>query len=216
MTQPVYHVSLDNWNTLAIPNPKFAQARMEFLSEKTNYDIVEVTKQYRSVKKEMDDKAEKEGLGFATETVIGKLLKRFDIHPNRYKVDYVSKGFIKLFRKYPPIILDEIKDALKLLDAKGITYNVTSNTNFISGYTIKKTILHDINFAFTLFSDEELFSKPHQAMFDKIVEKSGVKRENILHIGDNKICDGLGAEKAGMQYIVIDNPNELAKVLKSI
>ena len=64
------------------------------------------------------------------------------------------------------------------------------------------------------FSDLMQTAKPSGQFFYSVIQtaqnrNSQVKAENILHVGDNPICDGVGPAKIGIQYAIIDGPANL-------
>lgn len=46
--------------------------------------------------------------------------------------------------------------------------------------------------------------KPHREMFEKALEMSGCKPEEVVHIGDSLISDVKGAKEAGIRPILLD------------
>jgi len=54
-------------------------------------------------------------------------------------------------------------------------------------------------FDFAVPAAEAGVAKPHPAIFHTAAERANVPVDSILHIGDDPVCDVLGARKAGMQ-----------------
>jgi FMN phosphatase YigB (HAD superfamily) len=111
-----------------------------------------------------------------------------------------------LFLAYPPFIEPSFYEIIDLINKKGKTCSITSNTAFISGSVIIE-YLENFNllhyFSFTIFSDEFGFGKPSSKIFDyltfKAIEcKSLIDRTNILHIGDNLESDYKGAIQSSL------------------
>jgi putative hydrolase of the HAD superfamily len=55
-----------------------------------------------------------------------------------------------------------------------------------------------------LASLEEGVEKPHPGLFKIALERTGVRAEDTLHVGDNPLDDWQGARNAGMRALVID------------
>ena len=60
-----------------------------------------------------------------------------------------------------------------------------------------------------VYSDLIAASKPSPAFFAEVVGQSEYNRLEILHVGDNHICDLEGAGKYGLRSLLIDNPNTI-------
>lgn len=62
-------------------------------------------------------------------------------------------------------------------------------------------------FMFQLYSDEIGISKPNHSVFDLVFHKVNdhcrVTKSEVVHIGDNKFADYLGAKNYGFQAILI-------------
>ena len=96
--------------------------------------------------------------------------------------------------------------------------NILSNTAFIKGETLRK-ILNEITlseyFDFLIFSDEVGYSKPNieifKMMWDEILkirkDSSILKKEEVIHVGDNLSADIEGAKKFGFDSLQ-NNSNE--------
>ena len=83
-----------------------------------------------------------------------------------------------------------------------------------------RELLLDHFFCFQLYSDELRLSKPAAAFFDKVAEgaekhrKESLRRQQILHIGDNPFTDLAGAQKSRLSGLLIhSNSVPLAAVL---
>lgn len=62
-------------------------------------------------------------------------------------------------------------------------------------------------FKFFIFSDEIEISKPSSYFFQKVYDKVGGHKKNILHIGDNPKTDYQGAKNFGFEALLITNSN---------
>lgn len=229
----IKHVSLDAWNTILIPNTQYAIRRSNILAEAFSCSPEFAAKAYTSVKRRLDKHAEETGEGYATEYVYNELLAAFPRHLNvdieELRVLHIESEFLNS----PPSILEETKKAIRSLKDRGITVSISSNTNFISGRILGRFIQEQVgNFDFMLFSDTMQLShsaksgwfipaKPSHAFFSQVVKYCSVlhpeiSAENILHIGDNEICDYNGAKNFGFQAKLLPSVNDLPEMLMGI
>ena len=133
-----------------------------------------------------------------------------------------------LFLRFPPHIPENTIKGIKLLKSRGITVSISSNTNFISGQTINEVFEKaGLDFDFLLFSDLQASrnfntSKPHPLFFSEVFENANImhnntlNRENVLHIGDDSICDFEGAKKFGFQAFQVESAIHLAEVIDKL
>jgi putative hydrolase of the HAD superfamily len=216
------HLSFDLWNTLISPNPAYTEARTKYLGDiSRNDDLGMVAKDYTSLKRRLDRRAEMQGEAVSTPDVF-KLLA-CQIFPTESDLvrasapKIIMEAFKAMFRAHPPIVLPETISMLKNLSAQGYTLSIGSNTNFISGETLMDDLISKwgIDWKYTLFSDQELASKPSKDFFDEVLIQSGVPAVHVTHIGDNVICDG-GANKFGMNSFLIMDPKQLVTHIESL
>lgn len=213
-------VSFDFWNTFAIPNPKYAEARTEFLNDHFGLSKADYTK----VKKHLDHYAEVSGISVIPMIALSMLFPypQFEyVH-----LDSVYAHFIEMFNEHPPILSDEIKESVDILHKKDIPWGITSNTNFISGTAIDQFLWNNVsdinllNYDSPVFSDIVGFSKPSEEIFGKTLgnfyERDNKIRsyKDIMHIGDHPICDLGGANRAGMIGKLIKTPSDILKIMK--
>lgn len=229
----IKHVSLDAWNTILIPNTQYAIRRSNILAEAFSCSPEFAAKVYTSVKRRLDKHAEEAGEGYATEYVYNELLAAFPRHLNvdieELRVLHIENEFFNS----PPSILEETKKAIRLLKDRGITVSISSNTNFISGRILGRFIQEQVgNFDFMLFSDTMQMShsakngwfipaKPSHSFFSQVMKycsalRPEIKAEEILHIGDNEICDYNGAKNFGFQAKLLPSVNDLPEMLIGI
>lgn len=128
-----------------------------------------------------------------------------------------------LFFRYAPLPLyTDTTSLFTMMQARGLTANLLSNTGFIQGRTLRKLMTEwgwDTHFSFQLYSDETGYSKPDEQMFKRVMDHAsllypGLKPSQVWHLGDNGIADVQGALKAGFQATLTDvNNNPLNKLL---
>jgi putative hydrolase of the HAD superfamily len=227
----IKHVSLDAWNTILIPNTQYARRRSYILAEAFSCSPEFAAKAYTAVKRRLDKHAEETGEGYATEYVYNELLAAFPRHLNveELRVLRIEDEFLNT----PPSVLEETKKAIQSLKDRGITVSISSNTNFISGRILGRFLQEQVgNFDFMLFSDTMQMShsvksgwfipaKPSPAFFSAVAKYCSVlhpeiSAENILHIGDNEICDYNGAKSYGFQAKLLPSVNDLPEMLMGI
>jgi len=205
------HLSLDFWGTIATANPLFTQKRNEYLANELNISVDIIREEYTKLKKFLDNGAAEYGIAFNS-WQCWKLF--FDkLGPNIwYHGDKITTDIYQLFYQYPPIISNDIIDELDRLQRKGITYNISTNLNFIRGGCIWH-VAKDAGLScdFIVASDDVGYSKPSINFFDKIYGYL-LPKTRVVHIGNDQLTDG-GATKAGMEFILVENPLQLPEIL---
>ena len=209
----VKHISLDFWNTIAKPNPAYADARYEYLCKLTGLDDEEVRRIYKQIK----DVTEASVMAPTVDAVHKYMRAQFGIDQS---IDTRSV-FDSLFMQLPPFIDGCLAGQLMRLQ-ETITWSVTSNTNFTSG-TLLRGILtrHKLKPDFCIWSDIFGIAKPDAGIFNAVhivlnhTLKADVKSHEILHIGDHEYCDA-GAEAVGFRFKLISGPHELPSLLDRI
>ena len=216
----IKHISFDAWNTLLIPNKKYAQLRAELLSDTFHVHVDRANAVYKDTKHLLDHLAEAHGLGSNVHHAFNVLATKFGaedhkiIHP---LMDQVSE----LFLAHPPTILEDSVKAIEEEKAQGVTIGITSNTNFISGYDLAEVFENHFNFEVGVFSDLVGSSKPSKLIFDVHLKElakhhDDIDRSEVLHIGDNHICDFIGAKNFGFQAEFITNVDQVPQILRNI
>lgn len=223
LADAITHVSFDMWNTLITPNKNFAEARNAYLAAFYGVPYEKAKAAYTHAKKTLDGMAEENGHGCKIEgayTILHHQMRDQGlISPDNYQLPDIYH-VQKLFVEHPPEIPERLIFAIKknLIDQQ-VTINISSNTNFIAGTTLRlviEPIFADagVSFLFQLYSDELKLSKPHPNFFKEVVKQAPVNSTSrILHIGDNKITDMYGAGAAGMRNILVKDPDHTADVL---
>lgn len=228
----IKHVSFDMWGTLIDPNPEYGEERARLLVEISSLPKKTIAALYTAVKS---------GIDAATETSYGHvsacpfaLLSQLIVRMHdslgtmrhlkkSYITDDLEEAFSAAALKYPPIVRPSVIPLLKRLREKGITVSITSNTNFVVGAVLQTLVDEwDSTVAFSLYSDEVKFSKPDRAIFNLLyrdaskLHDGGLAPDEILHVGDNTICDIEGAQNCGMQTRLVRNELELWEFFASL
>lgn len=213
MTQ-IKHISFDVWNTLLFPNKDFAFYRTNYIRNvllNASVPFNDIKQIYTKTKNALDQEAEQ---CLPAPTTLENWVRFCDSLPNsKYTTaedvqTHVVTVIEELVRLHPPSIPSQTVIILKQLKEAGYTLSITSNTNFISGRVLFDIIRQEVGpgiFSFALFSDETGWSKPSTEMFDDVFNRTSelylphiTFRDEILHVGDNYICDVQGAFNANM------------------
>ena len=214
----IRHLSFDFWNTLVSPNPKFSEARTAFLSALTGLSPEDTKAAYLRVKRNVDMLAEVTGTAFSSYNIFRMFLRECNLPLDTDKVWTLYEGLQKLALEYPPMPAPCIVEALKRVQIEGYTIGIVSNTNFISGATLRLVIAEwGITFDSMVFSDEHPWAKPNPNLFSQINfdRRESVHKYEIMHIGDHPICDYDGAVRHGFKAYHVEDLTKLPAHLHS-
>jgi putative hydrolase of the HAD superfamily len=211
----IKHISFDLWLTLIKSHPEFKERRAKFLRKEFNpfgYSAKKIMEIVQTVDKVSDRLNEINGLKVPTEWMYRRILQKLGYDLNCLTEDVYTEIKLKvneLFMNYPPDFLNaSIQPMLHSLKKEGYTLNISSNTGFIEGTTISATLKYlnvSEHFDFCIFSDEIGLSKPSHEFFEKVFERTGFKKLEVLHVGDNFKADYEGALKYGFKALHINN-----------
>lgn len=123
-------------------------------------------------------------------------------------IDELQKEFSDLSLRMAPLtILDD--EAIPLLEylKKETNYKLAILTN---GYYESQKLKIDSTgiakyFDYIIMSAQTGYQKPDKRAFDYVVDKLKLKPEECLYIGDVFFNDILGAYRAGMKYVLVNN-----------
>jgi len=102
-------------------------------------------------------------------------------------------------KPYPDTI-----DFLKEMKEKGMKLILVSNTdNFSVDFVLDKFELKQY-FDVIALSCDVGYLKTDPEMFDKVLKEAGLKKEEVIMVGDSFETDIKGAEKAGIKPVLID------------
>jgi putative hydrolase of the HAD superfamily len=93
-----------------------------------------------------------------------------------------------------------MEDFLTFLKEQNIRTGVISNITYC-GEVVEERInnlLPEHNFEFIIATSEYMFRKPNKRIFELALEKAGLQPEDVWYIGDNYLCDVVGARSAGI------------------
>ncbi len=212
------HISFDLWLTLIRSNPEFKNKRNLLFKDYFNIDkpIEEVALAIRKFDILTNSINEKAGKNFDTFEIYYLILDALGIDIELYSYVHLTEFYSLsegLLMQHKPVLLhDYIPSFLEKLHGEGITMNILSNTAFIKGTSLRKVIAYyGLNryFSFQLYSDETGSSKPSPNMFqyayDEIMKIGAISKDEVLHIGDNKVSDYNGALNFGFKAHLITN-----------
>lgn len=220
----IKHVSFDVWNTLIKANPEFSLHRTKAIALMLNLDTEYVKQTYTQVKGVVDKLAEIEGRAFTTPEVYRLLFRALGISVSFRLEKELREHVNELFLRYPPIIEDSVRSCLAELNQRGITMSLSSNSNFISGDVMLPFLLQQFEYAFngSVFSDLCGASKPAPEFFDHVIDYvthqhvgQDIKPWNILHVGDNVVCDREGPRNQMIHSLIVAGPHELKEAVLS-
>lgn len=214
------HISFDLWNTLISSNPLYDEARANHLASVFGVTPEEARKVYKDTKYCADAVAEDSGKQMPSEMIYESLVMSFEPVAGKdvtSKVDHLElrTDLEDLFAACPPDVNPELIAVLHGLHADGFNLSIGSNTNFIRGAVIEGVVMPQFPkglFSFKVYSDMIGRAKPHDEFFRIVHQFSKVKRtSDILHIGDNQVCDIDGAKAVGMCAHLVSNPADVIK-----
>ena len=220
------HYSFDLWLTLIKSNPLFKPARIEYFFENYNFSKKtkdEIKKIFRKVDlmcNLINEKVGKNVDAMEMYLMVLYLLDEKDHGIDEIEMAELYQQMEELVLKNTPILLNQnIRPTLIKIREQGATTSILSNTGFIKGTTLRKVLtklkLLDL-FDFVIFSDEIDMSKPNNQIYEllydkvKVLKKSNsIKKEKIVHIGDNYTADYLGAKDFGFNAVFVDQLNTI-------
>ncbi|MBY0487863.1 MAG: HAD family hydrolase [Flavobacteriaceae bacterium] len=212
------HISFDLWLTLIKSNPEFKNKRnllfKDFFGlENTIEKITEVVRYYDVLCNNINEKT---GLNFDTfeiyYLILNALNARLDDITTEHLNQFYNETEILFMDNKPELINPQTNLMFKDMISQNKTISILSNTGFIKGYTLRKLIIdYELNdyFKFQIYSDEVGYSKPNpkmfQLVFDNISVLKNIKKQEIIHVGDNQNADYNGAISFGFNAYLLIN-----------
>lgn len=213
----IKHISFDLWMTLIKSHPEFKLKRAELIAKTFNIDNItpkEIDSFIRSVDNIFDRYNMISGKKLSANKMYLNLLEKLlpDKTPITIEIAIgIRKQADLLFEEYQPVFLNEnIPYILSGLKEHEYTLSLSSNTGFIEGETLRKTLKNMgifQYFDFLIFSDEINASKPSSHFFQHVYNHINASKEEVIHIGDNPKADYLGARNFGFRALLITDPN---------
>lgn len=227
------HYSFDLWMTLIRSNPAFKKERAAFFYSNfnaTKKTIGEIEQIFRQVDVMCNAINEKTGKNIDSEEMYLMVIYEMNDRQDFPDIDleWLYAEMEQLVMKYIPVAygVETVETLNKIKDAGDTTISLLSNTAFIKGITLRKVLKEielDHFFDFQLYSDESGMSKPNSGFFLQMVDQAGKHRKEnkielrqIIHVGDNRHADILGAEAIGIDSLLVNsNENTLSRLLQS-
>ena len=213
----IKNISFDLWMTLIRSHPEFKLKRAELIADTFNIKNIspkEIDSFIRSVDNVFDRYNMISGKKLSANKMYQKLLEKLVPEETSVTLDIaisLRKKADDLFGQYQPVFLNEnIPQILSQLKEEGYVLNLSSNTGFIEGETLRTTFANMSilqYFDFLIFSDEINASKPSSHFFQHVYDHINVPKNAILHIGDNPKADYQGAKNFGFNALLITDPN---------
>lgn len=216
------HISFDFWNTVGKPNLTYSAKRTEFLATafETTREVAKHT--YTAVKTALVADDERGAYHHGRDYEIERLCEAFGRKADPAFHAHLCNEMDSWFAVHPPTIDHRLATLIHRASLNGITLSIGSNTNFVRGQTIVDHSVGRLPFAFAIFSDEVGVSKPSREFFDLVAYHARLVnpliRDNrdIVHVGDNRVCDCDGPEAAGMLSAYTKDADETAAVLDAL
>lgn len=210
----IKHISFDVWNTLITANPQYTTARNTLIAEYAFTSIENAGRIYTKVKKQLDSDAER---GVCGSSAQAWLRLNMELGLPGVSLSRLQKDCFEEFEKHPPILDRNLFAALGELNVS-FDLSIKSNTNFIPGsLLLKASGLSEAPFMFAHFSDHYSMCKPDTRFFQLSLDEHSmyeVGAHEIVHVGDNLVCDG-GCVKVGMKFKHVSSPKDLLDKIKT-
>ncbi len=203
--EKIKHYSFDFWNTIANSNPKFKENRNILISKLFNVSHVQINEAFITIGQKYNSQQEKNNIILTPEELLNKVIKHFETKQN---IIPILEEINYLFKKYPPLLNINCNDLLLKMKNYNKTLSILSNTAFISGEILKQFLIKeygDNTFSFFIFSDQVKMAKPSREVFKlcffetKKHYGNTIKKNQIMHIGDNIVNDIEGAANFGFK-----------------
>jgi putative hydrolase of the HAD superfamily len=206
------HISLDFWGTLVFSNINYRNERAKFLEVQLNKGKEQINLAYKEIGEKYNSFQEKGQNSTSPIELFYEVTEYLDINIDSINIENLYESVLEIFITNSPIINAKLKAIIDNSLADGKTISILSNTAFIPGTVIDKFLDDNFGsnyFSFKIFSDEVKIAKPNMEIFDLAYEKTkliypcGIKKNQILHIGDNYENDKIGAQKFGFNALLI-------------
>lgn len=210
------HFSFDLWLTLIKSNPYFKEKRnilfRDFFAIDHSIDKVrEVIRYYDVLANKI---SELTGIHFDGNQIYCLALNDLKVDINQIDHSMLVKfgqEVDRLFLDNKPVLLhDNIHKLFRRIQNDSKTISLLSNTAFIKGEVLRDVLdSYGLSqyFLFQIYSDEVGISKPNEDIFklvhDLIKKTHRIEKNDILHIGDNRIADYEGATRYGFNALLV-------------
>lgn len=120
-----------------------------------------------------------------------------------YPAPEVAEELLRVWRNARNLVtpFDGVAEMLRELKACGYIIATLTNGNCQAS---EVSILHEVGDLHLNTDSAGGFPKPHPAMFKLMLERLGVRAEEVIHVGDDLIADVRGASQVGIATIWTD------------
>jgi putative hydrolase of the HAD superfamily len=220
-------VSFDIWNTLLKSNPDFKNMRIKRIAHALGIDDIDlVTKVVMSVDEACDAETDITGEQFGPVDRLDRVSIDLGEYMTLKSANKLISDIESLFLSNPPALKEStIIPTFEELKSRGIKIAVLSNTGFINGNVMRKALKKlsiESYIDVSIFSNEIGYAKPHRRVFEHVILDLKCKCNTIVHVGDNKKADYLGAQNAGLEALWLtdvwgyDHIDSIEKVLNYV
>lgn len=204
-------ISLDLWDTIIEDDQNLEEQRgkiririlYEYLAP-LNITIDDVREAYNRMSEWLFSTQKRLQKSITTTQQIYFIFKQFGAIPNNLVLEDIKKNYESAIFEIPPPLIDKVEEFLQRLKRLNLKLCILSDAGRTPGWALRETLNRFGLLKFfdkTFFSDEIGFVKPNKNSFSKIVKEFNVKKEEVLHIGDNIEKDIIGAKDFGIKYI---------------
>jgi len=133
------------------------------------------------------------------------------LHPLAGLIDpvpYVAR--LREYWRHPPLF-EETRQVLALL---GLPVCCVTNADREELHTALRG--HGLEFACVVTSEDARCYKPHPAIFELAVARTGWRRDRILHVGDSLYSDVGGAQRCGLRTVWIRRRNRISDIGRAV
>jgi putative hydrolase of the HAD superfamily len=197
-------LSLDVWGTLLRANPAFKVGRVSLVAEALGTGPDETAVAMEAAAAELDEATLETGQQFGCADRLHRAAVALGVRPlSGLTLTRLTFRLGLALRRDPPTLTEpDLPDALNRFRVAGLRLAVTSNTGFISGAQMR-SVLDSLGLRVDhhVFSDEVGHAKPAPEIFARLVGVLGCRPEEVLHVGDSRRADVLGAREAGLHAL---------------
>lgn len=123
----------------------------------------------------------------------------------------IGRVYDQAFWCFPPPVHPEAATTLNRLKNVGYKLALISNTGMTPGATFRQYMKQMgllSYFDVLIFSDEALVAKPNRKIFQLAIDALGTTANMVVHVGDDRTNDAIGAKLAGFKTIWISDKIE--------
>ncbi len=107
-------------------------------------------------------------------------------------------------------VFDDVVPALQALQADGVRLGIVSNWDSRLPHLLEQLELSSY-FDYVGVSHLEGFEKPDPRLFEVVLGQMKIEHRNVLHVGDVPELDRAGADRAGIDSLLVDRYGRLAR-----